>query len=147
MKKKLFALAGGLVGTTVLTALHQTIRYTLPDIAPRMDLLDLKLIHKTANQLHLPLPSDEVLYRMTFIGEFVGNTAYYSLIGTSFPKINALFLGTIAGAGAVVLPEHLGINPAPSNRTRATQYLTIGYYVAGALAAAATINWLKKLTR
>ena len=147
MKRKLILLAGGLVGTTVLTALHQTIRKTLPDIAPRMDLLDIELIHKAGNELNITLPSDKDLYKMTFIGEFVGNTAYYSLIGTTFPRLNAWFLGTLAGAGAVVLPEHFGINPAPSNRTKATQYLTIGYYVTGALAAAATVRWLKRITK
>ena len=146
MKKKLFALAGALVGTSVLTALHQSIRYTLPDIAPRMDMLDLELIHKVGDQLHVSLPSDDELYRATFIGEIVCNTAYYSLIGGSCPQLKAWFLGTVAGVSAVVLPEHLGIDPAPSNRTKATQYLTVGYYVAGALAAAATIRWLNKLT-
>jgi hypothetical protein len=55
-------------------------------------------------------------------------------------------LGAVAGASAVILPEHLGIDPAPSNRTKTTQYLTVGYYVAGALAAAATIRWLNSLS-
>lgn len=146
MKKKLYALAGGLVGTSVLTALHQTIRYAFPDIAPRMDLLDLSLIHKVGDELHLPLPSDEELYKMTFIGEIVGNTAYYSLIGGNCPQLKAWFLGTVAGATAVILPEHLGIDPAPSNRTKTTQYLTVGYYLAGALAAAATVRWLNSLS-
>jgi hypothetical protein len=146
MKRKLFALAGGLVGTAVLTALHQTIRYTLPDIAPRMDLLDLSLIHKVGNQTNMALPPDDKLYKMTFIGEIVCNTAYYSLIGGDCPQIKAWLLGSAAGVSAVVLPEHLGIDPAPSNRTKATRYLTVGYYVAGALAAAATIRWLNRLT-
>jgi hypothetical protein len=145
MKRKLFALAGGLVGTTVLTALHQTIRYTLPDIAPRMDLLDLSLMHKVGDQLNLSLPPDDQLYKMTFIGEIVCNTAYYTLISGDCPQLKAWFLGGIAGASAVVLPEKLGLDPAPSNRTKATQYLTVGYYVAGALAAAATIRWLNRL--
>ena len=90
MKRKLFALAGGLVGTTVLTALHQTIRYTLPDIAPRMDLFDLSLIHKVGDQMHLSLPSDDELYKMTFISEIVCNTAYYTLIGGDCPTIKSL---------------------------------------------------------
>ena len=147
MKKKLYAIAGGLVGAGVLTALHQSIRYTLPNIAPRMDLLDLELIHKAGDRMHLTLPSDDQLYRMTFIGELVCNSAYYSLIGGDCPQIKAWLLGTAAGVSAVVLPEHLGIDPAPSNRTKATQYLTVGYYVAGALAAAATIRWLNKLSK
>ena len=146
MKRKLYAIAGALVGTTVLTALHQSIRYAFPDIAPRMDLLDLSLIHKAGDQMHLALPPDDELYKMTFIGEIVCNTAYYSLIGGDCPKLKAWFLGTVAGASAVVLPEHLGIDPAQSNRTRATQYLTVGYYLAGALAAAATVRWLNHLS-
>src|SRR6476469_3189522 len=145
MKRELFALAGGLVGTTGLTALHQTIRYTLPNIAPRMDLLDLSLIHKVGGQMQVELPPEDQLYKMTFIGEIICNTAYYSLIGGDCPKLKAWFLGSIAGASAVVLPEHLGIDPAPSNRTKATQYLTVGYYLAGALAAAATVRWLNRL--
>jgi hypothetical protein len=146
MKKKLYALAGGLVGTAVLTALHQSIRYTLPDIAPRMDLLDLSLIHKVGDHMHLALPPDNELYKATFIGEIICNTAYYSLIGGDCPQIKGWLLGAVAGASAVILPEHLGIDPAPSNRTKTTQYLTVGYYVAGALAAAATIRWLNSLS-
>lgn len=146
MKKKLYAIAGGLVGTAVLTALHQTIRYSLPDIAPRMDQLDMQLLHKAGDQMHIALPDDNELYKMTFIGEIVCNTAYYSLIGGDCPQLKAWFLGTVAGVSAVVLPEHLGINPAPSNRTQATKYLTVGYYLAGALAAAATVKWLNSLS-
>lgn len=146
MKKKLYALAGGLVGAGVLTALHQSIRYSLPDIAPRMDLLDLSLIHKVGDQMHLALPPDNELYKATFIGEIIANSAYYSLIGGDCPQLKAWFLGTVAGVSAVVLPEHLGIDPAPSNRTKATKYLTVGYYLAGALAAAATIKWLNKIS-
>jgi len=147
MKRKLYALAGGLVGAGVLTALHQAIRYTLPDIAPRMDKLDLELIHKVGGQLQLDLPPDDELYRMTFIGEIVCNSAYYSMIGGDCTQLKAWLLGTTAGVSAVILPEHLGIDPAPSNRTKATQYLTVGYYVAGALAAAATVRWLNRLSR
>lgn len=147
MKKKLYALAGGLAGAVVLTALHQSVRYLRPDIAPRMDKLDMDLIHKVGDQLQIPLPPDNELYRMTFVGEILGNTAYYSLIGDTLPQLNAWFLGTLAGVSALVLPEHLGIDPAPCNRTKATQYLTVGYYVAGALAAAATTKWLKDLSK
>jgi hypothetical protein len=49
----------------------------------------------------------------------------------------------LAGVGAVVLPGPLGLGRQPTNRARATQVMTVLWYLAGGLAAAAAARRLK----
>ncbi|HLL43773.1 MAG TPA: hypothetical protein VK369_11580, partial [Segetibacter sp.] len=46
-------------------------------------------------------------------------------------------LGLVAGVTAVVLPRPLGLPEEPSNKTSATQLMTIGLYLMGGLATSA----------
>ncbi len=71
----------------------------------------------------------------------ITNTLYYSLVGVDGNKgtlLRGALLGGIAGVGAVLAPEPLGLGKQPSARTPATQVMTIAWYVIGGLAAAAT---------
>ncbi len=49
-----------------------------------------------------------------------------------------------AGLGAVALPKPLGPGRQPGQRTPMTQAMTVAWYVAGALAAAATYRSLAR---
>jgi len=46
-------------------------------------------------------------------------------------------LGLAAGVGAVFLPKHIGLGEEMTARTRETELMTVGWYLAGGLAAAA----------
>ena len=144
--KKVIALIGGLTGAATVTLLHQALKTVAPQVAPRMDLLGMEAMKKIRNRVHLSIPSEDVLYKQTFIGDIVANTLYYSLAGGNTADLKGTVLGIAAGIGAVQLPEKLHLNPAHSNRTKATEYLTMGMYIAGGLIAAATIGNLTQLT-
>ncbi len=144
--KKVIALIGGFTGAVTVTALHQAFKIAVPSIAPRMDLLGMEAMKKVRNRIHLPIPSEDKLYKQTFVGDIVANTLYYSLAGGSAADLKGTLLGIMAGIGAVQLPEKLHLDPSHSNRTKATEYLSMGIYIAGGLVAAATIGSLTQLT-
>ena len=119
---------------------HETVRQFVPE-APRADILGKRSLKKIMRASGNRPPSDEEkLYGPAMLGDVLSNTAYYSLIGTANPK-NAYALGTAlglaAGVGAVVLPGPMGLGEAPTNRTTATQLMTVGWYVLGGLVTAA----------
>ena len=133
MTKKL---SSSLVGALVLTLLHETLRKTQPN-APRMDQLGKQGLIKIADYLEVTLPKKpSTLHNITMAGDIAANALYYSLVpgasGSHWRK-RSLFLGLVAGIGALVLPKPLGLNPQESNRTRQTQLLTVGLYLSGAL--------------
>ncbi|MDQ6608863.1 MAG: hypothetical protein M3Y85_03480, partial [Bacteroidota bacterium] len=77
----------------------------------------------------------------------VSNAIYYSAAGIGSEKniwLRGSLLGLAAGVGAVLLPEPLGLNKKHSNKTVATQVMTIGLYVTGALVTTAVIKLLSK---
>lgn len=144
--KKIIALIGGLAGAGTVTLLHQALKYSVPSVAPRMDLMGMEAMAKARKRVHLPVPPEEELYKQTFVGDIIANTLYYSLAGGNSADLKGTALGVAAGMGAVHLPEYLHLTPDHSSRTKATEYLSIGIYVAGGLAAAATIELLTNLT-
>lgn len=144
--KKVIGLIGGFAGAATVTLLHQAFKAAAPSVAPRMDLLGMEAMTKIRNRVHLPVPPEEELYKQTFIGDIIANTLYYSLAGGNAADLKGTILGIAAGIGAVHLPEKLHLTPAHSNRTKTTEYLAIGMYIAGGLAAAATIGGLTQLT-
>lgn len=144
--KKVIAIIGGLAGAVTVTLLHQTLKTVVPSIAPRMDLLGMEAMKKIRSRVHLPIPSEDKLYKQTFVGDIIANTLYYSLAGGNAADLKGTMLGIAAGIGAVQLPEKLHLNPEHSNRTKATEYLSMGIYIAGGLMAAATIGTLTELS-
>jgi len=108
-----------------------------------MDVLGMRAIAKSLGAVDQEPPEDDMLFGITLIGDLISNALYFSQVGTGRrPWVRGLLLGLLAGLGAVFLPGPLGLGKAPSNRTPATQTMTVGWYVAGGLAAAATAQLL-----
>jgi hypothetical protein len=138
------ALGSGLAGALTLTAVHETARRQWAD-APRMDVLGMRVIARSLEALRQEPPSDGRLHDLALVGDIVLNSLYYSLVGLGRPQgawLRGTLLGLAAGVGAVVLPRPLGLDEAPSNRTVATQVMTVGWYLIGGLAAAAACGLL-----
>lgn len=142
--KLLPSLISGLVGSVTLTLLHQCLVKKLAD-APRMDQLGMEALSETLEAADLPEPETPVLYNATLVGDIAGNAAYYSMVGI-IPKHSCLIgsvLGISAGAGAILLPEKLGLNPKHSNATPRTKALTMALYIAGGLVAGSVYRLFK----
>jgi hypothetical protein len=90
------------------------------------------------------------LLPMAVAGDLVSNSIYYSLAGgasKSSTILKGLLLGLGAGIGAVALPAKLGLNDTPTNLSSRRRIMTIAYYMAGGLIAAATINAMERNKR
>lgn len=134
----LTAAASGFAGACVLTLIHESARRALPD-APRMDVLGMRAIARTMRGVGQEPPREEELHAMALAGDVAGNSLYYSLVAVGRPEgalLRGTILGLAAGVGAVLLPEPLGLGDAPSARTPQTKAMTVGWYLAGGLAAA-----------
>lgn len=136
--KTVNAIAGGLAGACVLTAVHETMRRLVPD-APRMDILGMRAIEKLMYSADMAPPADDDrLHTWALVGDVISNALYYSFAGTGKNAwLRGALLGTGAGVGAVLLPGPLGLGEKPSARTSQTQAMTVGLYLIGGLAAAA----------
>ena len=133
------ALAGGLAGTLTVASLHEALKRVTHD-APRMDLLNIELIRKGFKSMNKEVPKKDELERLAVGGELLCDTAYYGLAGMGGKKgvwLRGALLGLVAGVTAVVLPRPLGLPEEPSNKTSATQLMTIGLYLMGGLATSA----------
>ena len=137
-------LTGGLAGTLVVTALHEVARRILPH-APRMDVIGERALSRTLAALGQRPPRGRRLFRATLAGELLSNTLYYSLVGAiakSRVLRTGLLVGTAAGIGAVLLPPRLGLGRPPGEKAPLTPLLTLAWYTAGGLAAAAVTRLL-----
>ena len=133
------ALAGGLAGTLTVASLHEALKRVTSD-APRLDILNMELIRKVLKNMNQEVPKEDELQRWAVGLEVFCDTAYYSVAGTGDKKgvwLRGALLGLVAGVTAVVLPEPLGLPNEPSNKTLATQLMTIGLYLMGGLASSA----------
>jgi hypothetical protein len=135
------ALGSGLVGAVALTAIHETARRITPN-APRMDVLGMRAIAKSMRALDQEPPVP--LHEITLAGDILSNSLYYSLVAIGDARTAVLrgaALGAAAGAGAVLLPEPLGLGEQPSD-SPATKAMTVAWYLAGGLAAGAAYQLL-----
>ncbi len=143
------ALGSGTVGAVALTALHETARRVLPN-APRADLLGERAIDRSLRAVGMRPPSGPRLHRWALAGDLLSNSLFYSLVGSQGGRkawLRGSLLGLGAGLGAVVLPGPLGLGTRPSARTPATVAMTLGWYLAGGLVAAAAVNGFAALAR
>jgi hypothetical protein len=132
------ALGSGLVGAVALTLIHETGR-RMRDDAPRLDVLGMRAIAKSLQAADVEQPDME-LRDLALAGDLVSNSFYYSLIGLGKREdawLCGAALGLAAGLGAVTLPGPLGLGPQPTERAPTTQLMTVAWYLAGGLAAAA----------
>ncbi len=131
------SLLSGFVGACALTILHETARQFIAD-APRVDVLGERALAATMKAAGKKAPAEEDLYAEALIGDIVSNSLYYSLVGWGNSE-NALtrgaLLGLAAGAGAVYLPDKIGLGFAPSARTPQTVAMTVAWYTVGGIAA------------
>ncbi len=138
------AVLGGLVGACALTLLNETTRQFVRD-APRIDVLGKRAIAKPLMKMGIAPPKDDNLYWITLASDIFSNTLYYGSIGFGKEKNayrNGAWLGLAAGIGAVALPAPLGIGKDTTARTAQTELMTVAWYLAGGLAAAAVYQLL-----
>jgi hypothetical protein len=112
-----------------------------------MDRLGMEAISKGLRKAGKSVPAHDALFSMAMVGDLVSNAIYYSAAGIGNEKniwLRSTLLGLSAGIGAVVLPGPLGLNKKHSNKTVATQVMTVGLYVAGSLVTTAVIKLLNK---
>ena len=132
------AAAAGAAGAAALTGVHQ-LALGLTDAAPRMDILGMRAIRRSMRTAGLQPPRGRTLYNWTLAGDFVSNSAYYSLVGAGRrPWLRGTLLGLAAGVGALLLPRHVGLGHPPKSEYVTNQAMTIAWYLVGGLAAAAT---------
>ncbi len=139
------ALTAGLAGAVVLTLTHQVLQKLFKD-APRMDLMGEEALQKTAHHMDVDIPKEKS-YGLTLAADIAANSLYYALAAMGSPK-NALLrssvLGLAAGAGGVLLPKHIGLNNAYSNRKPVTRLMTMAIYSLGALVSGKLVKALDK---
>jgi hypothetical protein len=144
--KILRALGSGLAGSCALTLVHQAAR-RITGKAPRADILGMRALARIFRKADTQPPPDDQLYPLTLAGDLAGNALYYSLVGTA-GGLGALARGTAlglaAGVGALALPGPLGLGSRPTNRTPATQVMTVAWYLVGGLAAAGASTLLAR---
>jgi hypothetical protein len=135
-------LASGLIGAVALTAIHETARRIIPE-PPRMDVVGGRAVEQLYRLAGCQPPDARRLYGITMAGDVISNALYYSAIaGGSRGAIwgKGVALGLAAGVGAVALPERLGLGTPPHNERVRTRILTVAWYMAGAMIAAAVAS-------
>lgn len=138
------ALAAGTAGAFALNALHESARRVVPN-APRVELMAMKAIQRfflSPFNVHMP---ERRLYWATLAGDLISNSLFYAFVvgsGKSRRSVwsRAALFGLGAGALAVVSPPAAGLGQQPTRNMKATGAMTIAWYVAGALVAAALFN-------
>ncbi len=133
------ALASGFTGALAVTLINETARRIIPH-APRLDALGRRALSGTLKASGVEPPKGKDLQRASLLGDLLSNTIYYSLIGVgeaTHPWLRGTLLGVGAGIGAALLPPVIGLGKQPEQKTPATELLTVGWYLAGGLAAAA----------
>ncbi len=134
------ALISGAAGAVALTAVHQAAR-AVTDAAPRMDVLGVRALARGSRAVGIEPPPSEHrgLYGAALAGDLLFNSAYYSM-ATTWTRGAAL--GLLAGIGALVLPQRLGLGDPPKSELLANRIMTVAWYTFGGLAAAATAQCL-----
>jgi hypothetical protein len=109
--------------------------------APRLDLLGTRAVSKLVPRggVYRFVPGKRrQLWRGALAGDLAVNALFYALAApgrSPRPIARGLFLGTLAGIGAVVLAPKLGLGHRPSGATVETALLTVAWYAVGGLAA------------
>lgn len=132
------AALSGVAGAVAVTTVHQIAR-RVTENAPRMDVLGVRALTRGAHIADITVPGPQTMQTAALAGDLLCNSAYYSL-ATTWPR--AAVLGIAAGVGALVLPQRMGLGDAPKSDRLSNKVMTIAWYVAGGLAAAATAKVL-----
>jgi hypothetical protein len=138
------SLMSGAVGAAALTLVHEGARRHLP-YAPRMDVLGMRALRRLPSFEH-EHPRSSRLHRWALAGDLVANSLYYAAIPAASRRMTwsrAAVLGLAAGTGALLAPARVGLGDPPGSEYRANRVMTVAWYVAGALAAAAAANGMR----
>ena len=146
LRRPVRMIVSGFVGAGTVTILNELARRLLPH-APRMDVIGERALARSMEAAHLSPPREDQLYRWSVAGDMASNTAYYGLVGLGSPQITwrtGVVLGLVAGLAAAFLPRPLGLGRQPGARQPLTGILTVAWYTAGGVAAAALCHALEE---
>lgn len=138
------ALLSGLVGAVTVNLLNEGVRQVLPH-APRVEVIGERALRDVVGAAGATPPRGKALYRWTLGADLLSNSLYFALVGlgpASGAGARGAALGLAAGVGAAALPEPLGLGRQPGERRPLTPLLTVLWYLAGGLAAAAVYRRL-----
>ncbi|MFC5847957.1 hypothetical protein [Deinococcus petrolearius] len=138
------ALLSGLAGAVAVNLLNEGVRQVLPH-APRIEVIGQRALKDVVGAAGATPPRGRALYRWTLGADLLSNTLYYGLVGlgaTSGTVTRGAALGLVAGVGAATLPGPLGLGRQPGARRFLTPLLTVTWYLAGGLVAAAVYRRL-----
>lgn len=139
------AFASGAAGAVVLTALHETMRRAVR-YAPRMDIVGMRALARVMRAAGATVSDDVTLHRVALAGDLIANSLYYAAVPGGSPRetwARGAALGLVAGAGALALPEPLGLGQPPHSQRTRNRLMTVGLYLAGGLAAAAVAGLMR----
>lgn len=141
------AVVAGAAGAGVLTAVHQ-LGARLFDDAPRMDVVAMRGIRRLFGASTGARVADRPAHRLALAGDLLSNSAYYALVAARPTGAwwRGAALGAGAGAGALLLPRPLGLGDPPHVESMRNRVLTVAWYLAGGLAAAAAARALSPKT-
>lgn len=141
------ALVAGAAGAVAVTLANELGRRTVDD-APRLDLLGRRAVGKLRARSG---PGRFIPRRrrrqmgVALGGDLVANALYYALAApgrSPRPVSRGVWLGLLAGVGAVVLGPKLGLGHRPTDATVGTAGLTVAWYALGGLVAGLTARAL-----
>ena len=129
-----------LIATHKLSTGHTLIPGTLP---AGLKAGDMRAVDRAMDGIGMHLLKRPQLRRAALAGDLIGNSLYYSAIPAATAAATwrrGLFLGALAGVGALALPERVGLGAPPDSGRPGNQLMTIAWYVIGGLATAAAAN-------
>lgn len=133
------ALLSGFIGACTVSLINESVRQFVKD-APRLDVLGKRAVGIPMMESGMQPPRGKDLYWYTLGGDLLLNGLYFSLVGIKGAEKafqTGTGLGMAAGVGAVVLPGKMGLGDEMTARTSQTEIMTVAWYLAGGLAAAA----------
>lgn len=147
MRKQLLRTIGaGIAGALAVTLINEGMRRVSLK-APRLNILGERVVKRACRMIGVSPPRGRNLYGAALAGDLLANSAYYTLVGAGHPRhpwMRGLLLGSAAGLGMVAAPPKLGLGRLPRGITRDTKAMTVAWYLAGGLAAAAAQRALEQ---
>ncbi|AZA55141.1 hypothetical protein [Chryseobacterium sp. G0201] len=137
MYKKILA---GLGGAIALNLLHETIRKNFDNV-PEVNKMGEEALNKVLDKVDMQITNHDQLYAATLAGDVISNGIYYATTATTGFSITS---GVVAGLGAVMLPEKMGLNDEPVAETTQKKVMTVGYYLFGAIVTKLIYDQLNK---
>lgn len=137
MYKKILA---GLGGAIALNLLHETIRKNFDNV-PEVNKVGEEALNKVLDKVDMQITNHDQLYAATLAGDVISNGIYYTTTATTGFSITS---GVVAGLGAVMLHEKMGLNDEPVAETTQKKVMTVGYYLFGAIVTKLIYDQLNK---